>query len=66
MGLNFQLEEPTSKANSVKKSVSSFLGSVTNALSPMPEDEDQEAITIKNDTPVKLSPIQVSLKLWHL
>ncbi|KAK6622533.1 hypothetical protein RUM44_002345 [Polyplax serrata] len=57
----FMLEHPNSKANTVKKSVSLFLDSVTSALNPLPEDEDQEAITIKNDAPVKLSPLQVKI-----
>ncbi|KAL0277752.1 UNVERIFIED_CONTAM: hypothetical protein PYX00_004929 [Menopon gallinae] len=57
----FKLEEPNSRANSVKRSVSSFLGTVSSVLSPMPEDDDQEAVIIKNDDLVKLSPFQIKL-----
>lgn len=57
--INSQLEEPDSRANTVKRSVSSFLGTVSNVLSPVPDDDDQEAVIIKNDAPVPLSRFQV-------
>lgn len=56
-----KLEEPNSRANSVKRSVSSFLGSVSSVLSPLPDDDDQEAVVIKNDAPVPLSRFQAKL-----
>lgn len=43
----------------MKRSVSSFLGTVSNVLSPLPDDDDQEAVVIKNDAPVPLSRFQV-------
>ncbi|KAK7867046.1 hypothetical protein R5R35_005686 [Gryllus longicercus] len=56
-----KLDEPESTANSVKRSVSSFLGQVSNALSPPPQDEDEEAIMIFNSQPVPLTPFQKKL-----
>lgn len=56
-----KLDEPESTANSVKRSVSSFLGQVSNALSPPPQDEDEEAIMIHNSQPVPLTPFQKKL-----
>lgn len=56
-----KLDEPESTANSVKRSVSSFLGQVSHALSPPPQDEDEEAIMIFNSQPVPLTPFQKKL-----
>lgn len=56
-----KLEEPESTANSVKRSVSSFLGTVSNVLNPLPDDDAEEAILIQNDQPIPLSKFQLKL-----
>lgn len=54
----FQLENPESTANTMKKSVSSFLDQVSNALNPLPDDEDEALMIVGSDT-VTLSRLQV-------
>jgi hypothetical protein len=43
----------------MKRSVSSFLGQVSNVLNPSPEDDDEEAIVIHDSEPVMLTKFQV-------
>lgn len=52
-----QFQEPESTANTVKKSLSSFFGQVSEVLSPTltEDDDDTEAILITNDGAVTLS-----------
>lgn len=57
----FQLDKPESTANTVKRSVSSFFDQVGSALSPQPEDGDEEAIIIQGSNPVFLNRLQVSV-----
>ncbi|XP_063226719.1 BSD domain-containing protein 1-like isoform X2 [Bacillus rossius redtenbacheri] len=54
-----RLDEPTSTANTVKKSVSSFFDTVSNVLNPSPDDDDQEAIVIFDSQPVSLTKLQM-------
>uniref|UniRef100_A0A1B6EDN0 BSD domain-containing protein n=1 Tax=Clastoptera arizonana TaxID=38151 RepID=A0A1B6EDN0_9HEMI len=53
-----QLDNPESTANTMKRSMSSFLDQVGTALSPPPDDGDEEAIMIQGDNPVYLSRLQ--------
>jgi len=54
----FQLENPESTANTMKKSVSSFLDQVSSVLNPLPDDEDEALMIVGSDT-IKLSRLQV-------
>lgn len=54
-----QLNEPESAANTMRRSVSSFLGQVSSVLNPTPDDEDEEAIVIHDSQPVVLTKFQV-------
>ncbi|XP_055694457.1 BSD domain-containing protein 1-A-like [Lutzomyia longipalpis] len=56
-----KLDEPDSTANTVKKSLSSFLGQVTEALIPNIEDEDTEAVLITNNGTITLTGFQKHL-----
>uniref|UniRef100_A0A1B6L996 BSD domain-containing protein n=1 Tax=Graphocephala atropunctata TaxID=36148 RepID=A0A1B6L996_9HEMI len=56
-----QLDKPESTANSVKRSVSSFFDQVGTALSPPPEDGDEEAIIIQGSDPVFLNRLQTRI-----
>ncbi|XP_022907259.1 BSD domain-containing protein 1-like isoform X1 [Onthophagus taurus] len=56
-----RLNEPESTANTVKKSISSFLGQVNEALNPSPEDEDTEAILITDGDMVPLTKLQCAI-----
>jgi len=56
-----QLDKPESTANTVKRSVSSFFDQVGTALSPPPEDGDEEAIIIQGSDPVFLNRLQTRL-----
>lgn len=56
------MDEPDSTANTVKKSLSSFFGTVTEALIPTVDDDDEaEAILITNDGSVTLTGFQKHL-----
>lgn len=57
----FQLDKPESTANNVKRSVSSFFDQVGSALSPPPDDGDEEAIVIQGNNPVFLNRLQVGI-----
>lgn len=57
----FQLDKPESTANNVKRSVSSFFDQVGSALSPPPDDGDEEAIVIQGNNPVFLNRLQVQI-----
>lgn len=57
----FQLDKPESTANNVKRSVSSFFDQVGSALSPPPDDGDEEAIVIQGNNPVFLNRLQVKI-----
>jgi hypothetical protein len=59
--LHSQLDEPESTANTMKRSVSSFFGQVSSVLNPTPEDEDEEAVIIRDSQPVVLTKFQVML-----
>lgn len=52
------MENPESTANTMKKSVSSFLGQMSSALNPLPDDEDEALMIVGSDT-VTLSRLQV-------
>lgn len=54
-----QLDEPESTANTMKRSVSSFLGQVSSVLNPSPDDDNEEAIVIRDSQPVVLTKLQV-------
>ncbi|KAL1455354.1 hypothetical protein WDU94_009454 [Cyamophila willieti] len=56
-----QLDKPESTASSMKKSVSSFLGQVSNVLNPSPDDEDEEAVVIHGTDVVPLTRLQTQL-----
>lgn len=56
------MDEPDSTASTVKKSLSSFFGTVTEALIPTVDDDDEaEAILITNDGSVTLTGFQKHL-----
>lgn len=46
IGETLKLDEPESTASTVKKSLSSFFGQVSEALVPSIEDDDAEAVII--------------------
>jgi len=52
------LENPESTANTMKKSVSSFLDQMSSALNPLPDDDDEALMIVGSDT-VTLSRLQV-------
>ena len=52
---SLQMSEPDSTVNYMKKSLSSFLGSVTEALSPTLDDDCTEAVMITNDDMITLT-----------
>lgn len=52
------MENPESTANTMKKSVSSFLDQMSNALNPLPDDEEEALMVVGSDT-VTLSRLQV-------
>lgn len=54
-----RLDEPESTANTMKRSMSSFFGTVSNVLNPTPEDDDEEAIVIHDSEPVVLTKFQM-------
>lgn len=56
----FQLDEPESTANTMKRSISSILGQMNQVLNPSPDDSDTEAIMIIEDSEtVTLTKLQV-------
>ncbi|XP_025411362.1 BSD domain-containing protein 1-like [Sipha flava] len=55
-----QLENPESTANTMKKSVSSFLDQMSNALNPLPDDDDEALMIVGSDT-VTLSRLQAQI-----
>ncbi|XP_055704806.1 BSD domain-containing protein 1-A-like [Phlebotomus papatasi] len=56
-----KLDEPDSTANTVKKSLSSFLGQVSEVLIPSIEDDETEAVLITNNGTVTLTGFQKHL-----
>lgn len=58
---SLKMDETDSTANVVKKSLSSFFGQVTEALSPSLDDDDAEAILITTDGSVTLTGFQKHL-----
>lgn len=56
-----KLDEPESTANTVKKSLSSFFGQVSEALVPSIEDDESEAIIITSEGAVTLTGFQKHL-----
>lgn len=52
------MENPESTANTMKKSVSSFLDQMSSALNPLPDDDDEALMIVGSDT-VTLSRLQV-------
>lgn len=62
IGDTLRLDEPESTANTVKKSLSSFFGQVSEALAPtLEEEDDAEAILITKDGSVTLTGFQKHL-----
>lgn len=62
IGDTLRLDEPESTANTVKRSLSSFLGQVSEALAPtLEEEDDAEAILITKDGSVTLTGFQKHL-----
>lgn len=59
--LILQIEDDKSTANVVKRSVSDFLDTVSNALVVQREEDEDQAIIIKNSEPVILSRLEVGL-----
>ncbi|XP_046386400.1 BSD domain-containing protein 1-like [Ischnura elegans] len=55
------LEDSDSTASTVKRSISSFLGQVSNVLNPVPEDEDEEAMVIQGSEPIVIDRVQARL-----
>ncbi|XP_059622277.1 BSD domain-containing protein 1-A-like [Phlebotomus argentipes] len=58
---SLKFDEPDSTANTVKKSLSSFLGQVSEALIPSIEEEETEAVLITNSGAVTLTGFQKHL-----
>lgn len=56
-----RLDEPESTANTVKRSLSSFLGQVSEALAPSFDDDDTETVKITADGIVTLTGFQKHL-----
>ncbi|VVC46239.1 Hypothetical protein CINCED_3A002924 [Cinara cedri] len=56
-----QLENPESTANTMKKSVSSFLDQMSSALNPLPDDSDEESLMIVGSDTVTLSRLQAQI-----
>jgi len=62
IGETLKLDEPESTANTVKKSLSSFFGQVSEALIPsMDDDDDAEAVLITTDGTITLTGFQKHL-----
>lgn len=61
IGETLKLDEPESTASTVKKSLSSFFGQVTEALIPSLEDDDTEAVLITTDGTITLTGFQKHL-----
>lgn len=61
IGDTLKLDEPESTASTVKKSLSSFFGQVSEALVPSLEDDDAEAIIITSDGAITLTGFQKHL-----
>ncbi|KAL1115256.1 hypothetical protein AAG570_007287 [Ranatra chinensis] len=55
-----QLDDEDSAANTVKRSVSTFLGQMKEALSPSPSTEFDEALVIHDGNPIAMTKLQVS------
>lgn len=54
-------DQPESTVNTMKRSMSSFLGTVNNVLNPSPDDSDTEAMVMRGNIPVVLSRFQAQL-----
>lgn len=61
IGETLKLDEPESTASTVKKSLSSFFGQVTEALIPSMDDDDTEAVLITTDGTITLTGFQKHL-----
>lgn len=61
IGETLRLDEPESTANTVKRSLSTFLGQVSEALAPSLEDDEAETIKITSDGIVTLTGFQKHL-----
>lgn len=61
VGETLKLDEPESTASTVKKSLSSFFGQVSEALVPSIEDDDSEAVIITSEGVVTLTGFQKHL-----
>lgn len=61
IGESLKLDEPESTANTVKKSISTFFGQVSEVLVPTIEDDDTEAVLITSDGVITLSGFQKHL-----
>lgn len=59
IGKTLKFDEPESTAGTMKRSISSFLGSLNEVLNPTPDDSDTEAVMITEDADtVKLTAAQ--------
>lgn len=61
VGETLKFDEPESTASTVKKSLSSFFGQVSEALVPSIEDDDAEAVIITSEGAVTLTGFQKHL-----
>lgn len=59
--LSFDLSQSESTVNTMKRSMSSFLGTVNTVLNPAPDDSDQEAMVMRGNIPVVLTRVQAQL-----
>lgn len=61
IGETLKFDEPESTASTMKKSISTFFGQVSEALVPSVEDDDVEAVLITSDGTVTLTGFQKHL-----
>lgn len=59
--LQFDLSQSESTVNTMKRSMSSFLGTVNTVLNPAPDDSEQEAMVMRGNIPVVLTRVQAQL-----
>lgn len=59
IGKSLKFDRPESAAGTMKRSISSFLGSLNEVLNPTPDDSDTEAMMISEDSEtIKLTVVQ--------
>ncbi|XP_034244407.1 BSD domain-containing protein 1-like isoform X2 [Thrips palmi] len=59
--LSFDLSQSESTVNTMKRSMSSFLGTVNTVLNPAPDDSEQEAMVMRGNIPVVLTRVQAQV-----